>query len=222
MFLLTSSSLVLIRDWRISIMTVLFQYLTMGIVLAQLIRPEVAFAKVLVGLFVCFMLYLSARQAGWRRYLTATRNHPRTKYLSNLGLPLNWTQPFISPARTFRLMAILLIGVTTFSLAQTYPMPAIEQFSPASSEPTSSALSFTLSLAVYWLSLSGLLIVLLTDEPLKTGQGLLCMLMGFELWYSILESSLLLVGIWGGVNLLLALVIGYLTTVRSVILEEDF
>jgi len=72
------------------------------------------------------------------------------------------------------------------------------------------------------LTLSGLLILILTEDPLKIGQGLLTAIIGFELWYTTLERSLLIVGLWGAVNLLLALAIGYLMAVRGVKLEEDF
>ncbi len=202
LFFATSSLLVLMKDWRISIIVLLFQYLIMGIVLARLIRPEIAFAKVLVGLFICCMLYLSARQAGWRRYLTATN-----KYVRDIVTKGYLTEPYASAGFTFRLMALLLMGVITFALTQTYPLMLVP---------------IAVSVAIYWLCLSGLLLLLLTEEPFKAGQGLLCIVIGFELWYSVLDNRLLFVGMWGSVNLFLALVIGYLTTVRSVVLEENF
>ena len=199
---LTGGLLVLVRDWRISIVALLVQYLAMGLVLARLVRPEVALAKVLVGLFICPMLYLSARQAGWRYELT----------FSHFGLRAllgqrTLTGEVFPPGRAFRLILLLLLGVTTFSLAQTYPI---------------SNLPPVVSVAVYWMAASGILILMLTEEPLKLGQGLLTAIIGFELWYTTLEQSLLMVGLWGAVNLLLALAIGYLTAVRGVKIEEDF
>ncbi len=202
LFFLTGSLLVLVRDWRASVATLLVQYLAMGMVLAQLVRPEIAMAKVLVGLFICPILYLSARQASWRRQLTLTQHGLRAL----LGQrTLSGDVP--PPGRTFRLMAVLLLGVTAFSLARTYPI---------------SNLPAVVSIAIYWLTLSGLLILILTEAPLKIGQGLLTAITGFELWYTTLERSLLIVGLWGAVNLLLALAIGYLMAVRGVKLEEDF
>jgi len=202
LFFLTGGVLILLRDWRASVMALLAQYLAMGLVLARLVRPEVAMAKVLVGLFICLMLYLSASQASWRRQQTFTQHGPRA-----LLAQRNLTGGVFPSGRTFRLMAMLLLSVTTFSLAQTYPI---------------SNLPLIVSIAIYWLTLAGLLILILTEEPLKIGQGLLTTITGFELWYTTLEESLLVVGLWGAVNLLLALAIGYLTAVRSINLEEDF
>lgn len=199
---LTGSLLVLIRDWRVSIVALLAQYLAMGLVLAHLVRPEIAFAKVLVGLFICPMLYLSARQAGWRYQLTFSQFGLRAL----LGQRTLTGEAF-PPGRAFRLFLLLLLGVTTFSLAQTYPIDNLPQ---------------VVSVAVYWLAATGLLILMLTEESLKLGHGLLTAIIGFELWYTTLEQSLFIVGLWGAVNLLLALAVGYLTAVRGVKLEEDY
>lgn len=202
LFFFTGSVLVLVRDWRASVGALLLQYLTLGFALTRLVRPEIAFVKLLVGLFICFMLYLSARQAGWRHRLTFWSHGLRAL----LG-PRTVAGEVFPPGRAFRLMATVLMAVAAFSLAQSYPIGGL----PAA-----------ISVAVYWLSLVGLLILMLTENPLKIGQGLLTGIAGFELWYTTLEGSLLLVGLWGVVNLLLALVVGYLAAVRGVILEEDF
>jgi len=202
LFFITGSVFVLIQDWRISIGALLVQYGLMGIVLARLVRPEIALIKILVGLFICPMLYLSARQASWRRQLTFSQHGLRAL----LGQRTLSSEVF-PPGRTFRLIALLLIAVTAFSLAQTYPI---------------SNLPLLVSIAIYWLTLAGILILILTENPLKIGQGILTIIVGFELWYTTLEGSLLVVGLWGAVNLLLALAIGYLMAVRGVHLEEEF
>jgi hypothetical protein len=62
-FFVTGSVLILIRDWRASIAALLVQYIVLGLLLARLVRPEIAMTKLLVGLFTCLMFYLSARQA---------------------------------------------------------------------------------------------------------------------------------------------------------------
>ena len=75
--------------------------------------------------------------------------------------------------------------------------------------------------AVYWLVLVGLGVLMITEDPMKVGHGLFTLLTGFGLYYFTLESSLLLTGLWGTVNLLLALSIGYLTVVRGTGPEEE-
>ncbi len=201
-FFLTGGVLLLLRDWRISILALEVQYLALGAQLSHLVRPEIAFAKILVGIFVGLMLYLSARQAGWRRELTLAAGGKRA--LGNVSFGSGNT---LLAGRFFRLIFSLFLMVVAVSLAQTYPIDTL----PAS-----------VSTAVYWLVLVGVGLLILSENPMKVGQGLLTLLVGFELWYTTLEGSLLIVGLWGAVNLLLALAIGYLGIARGVDLEEDF
>ena len=72
-----------------------------------------------------------------------------------------------------------------------------------------------------WLILAGLVTLVLTEEPIKVGHGLFTALVGFELFYATVESSLLLTGLWGAINLLIALAIGYLAVVKGTGLEEE-
>ena len=68
----TAAVIVLVSDWRASLLALLGQYLLAGLVLSRLVLPEVALIKVLIGALVCFMLYLAARQAGWVASQTST------------------------------------------------------------------------------------------------------------------------------------------------------
>jgi hypothetical protein len=56
---------------------------------------------------------------------------------------------------------------------------------------------------------------------MKVGIGLLTGLTGFSLLYATVENSLLMTGLWGSVNLLIALAIGYLTVVKGAAFEEE-
>jgi hypothetical protein len=58
--------------------------------------------------------------------------------------------------------------------------------------------------------------MILTAEPLKAGLGLLTFMVGFELFYAALESSLSVVGFLGIANLFMALAIAYLASARDV------
>jgi len=201
-FFLTGSMLLLLRDWRFSILALEVQYLALGAQLAHLVRPEIAFAKILVGIFVGLMLYLSARQAGWRKELTLAAGGKRA-----LGNFRAGDGGILPAGRFFRVIFTLFLMVAAVSLAQTHPIGSLPP---------------SVSTAVYWLALVGIGLLILSENPIKVGQGLLTLLIGFELWYTTLEGSLLIVGLWGAVNLLLALAIGYLGIARGVNLEEDF
>ena len=76
-------------------------------------------------------------------------------------------------------------------------------------------------LSSYWLILVGLLILMMTEEPLKAGQGLLTAIIGFELLYTPIERSLTMVWLWAAVNLLLTLGIAYLAVVQGASSSEE-
>jgi hypothetical protein len=184
---LTGGIIVVLRDWRVSLLALLGQYLLAGLVLSGLVLPEVALIKVLIGALICPMLYLAARQAGWG----AGQNGPAGS---------TWREVFpAGPA--FRLLAVTLMGLLAMALSQSYPPPVIPP---------------GVGLASYWLMLIGLLILMLTEHPLKAGQGLLTAIIGFELLYTPIERSLAMVWLLAVVNLLLALAIAYLVVARDI------
>ncbi len=177
---------VLVQDWRPSLLGLLGQYILAGLILSRFVLPEVALVKVLVGALVCPMLYLAARQAGW----PAGRHSSQT----DVG------RDVFPGGLAFRLLAMTLITLLAVALNRSYPLPL---------------LSPDVGLASYWLMLQGLLILMLTEEPLKAGQGLLMGVIGFELLYTFIERSLALAWMWAAINLLLTLAISYLAVART-------
>jgi len=95
----------------------------------------------------------------------------------------------------FRLLAAILVGLAAYGLSRRYPLPEVPS---------------DIGLACYWLASQGLLALMLTEEPLKAGLGLLTLVTGFELLYSVLERSLSVAGFLGIANFLIALAIAYL------------
>ena len=194
----TGGLIVLVRDWRVSLLALLGQYLLAGFILSRLVLPEIALIKVLIGALICPMLYLAARQAGWqadRSFLIARRK--QTKNVGGDVFPAGFA---------FRLLAVTLMTLLAVALSRTYPPPLIPP---------------DLGLGSYWLILVGLLILMMTEEPLKAGQGLLTAIIGFELFFAPLERSLAMVWLWAVVNLLLTLAIAYLAVVRGAGSSEE-
>ena len=182
----TVALIVLVSDWRASLLALLGQYLLAGLIMSRLVLPEVALIKVLVGALVCFMLYLAARQAGWGANQTSASAA---------------AQRAIFPAGpAFRLLAVTLMGLLSMALSQSYPLPVVPP---------------DVALGSYWLMLNGLLLLMLTEHSFKAGQGLLTAIIGFELLYASIERSLAMVWLWAVVNLLLTLAIAYLIVVRD-------
>jgi hypothetical protein len=106
----------------------------------------------------------------------------------------------------FRFLAVMLMALLAVAVSQSFPMPVIPP---------------EVGLGSYWLILNGLLILMLTEHPLKAGQGLLTAITGFELLYSSIERSLAMVWLLAVVNLLLTLAIAYLIVARDAGPLED-
>jgi len=216
---ITAGIILVMRDWRFLILTLLIQYILEGIILLRLVRPDIAVLEVLVGAFICPVLFLSARQVSVSAlpvydYPEYWQDHRRWKLLRwsqrlLAGLFSGGVQRSQRTAATgsiFRVFIALMMILVTLTLSSTFPLPNL----PGS-----------VTTAVYWLILAGLTVLILTENPIKAGHGLLTALSGFSLFYSTLERSLLLTGLWGTVNLLIALAIGYLTVVKGATPEEE-
>jgi len=192
----TASVIVVIRDWRLSLAALLGQYVLVGLLLMRLIQPQVALTKVLIGDLVCVILYLTGRLVGQDK----ERSVSEQEYAGDSRLlfsPLNETS---LADFAFRLMAVLFVGLVVYGLSRRYPL---------------SELPSDMGFACYWLGSMGLLTLMLTEEPLKAGMGLLTVVAGFELFYSPLERSLSVAGFLGIANFLIALAISYLEASRA-------
>ena len=192
--IITASLIVVIRDWRFSLAALLGQYVLVGLLLTRLIQPQVALTKVLIGDLVCVVLYLTARLVS-----ASSEAPPLEREDGNFPLKVGGDRGGATgtslPDFAFRLLAALFVGVAVYSLSMRYPLPEVP---------------LNISFACYWLASLGLLVLVLTDEPLKAGMGLLTVITGFELFFSLLERSLSVVGFLGIVNFLIALAVAYL------------
>lgn len=99
----------------------------------------------------------------------------------------------------FRLTAFLLAGAGAYGLFSRYPLAEIPG---------------PLALASYLLMAVGLLMAILGEGTFESGLGLLTFQMGFESVFTLLEGGLLVAGLLGLLNILLALAISYLSAVE--------
>lgn len=211
---LTAAIILVGRDWRFLILALLAQYILVGLILSHLVRPDIAVLKVMIGAFICPILFLSARQvtvsrpllspldedysnSRWRKFVSMLRSFLIGKQRHRRSSPTGFV---------FRLFAALLMILVAVTLSNTFVLPG---------------LSLNVTIAVYWLILAGLITLALTEEPMKVGCGLFTILAGFDLFYTTLERSLLIIGLWGAVNLLIALAISYLIVARGAGPEEE-
>ena len=198
---ITASLIVVIRDWRFSLAALAVQYVLVGLLLTRLIQPQVALTKVLIGALVCIVLYLTARLGGVSEEGSALEQEAA----ENNRPPLRAILGGVSLADfTFRFLAALFVGLAVYNLSTRYPLPEVPS---------------DIGFACYWLASLGLLVLMLTEEPVKAGMGLLTLITGFELFYAALERSLSVVGFLGIANFLIALAIAYITASTSAVLS---
>jgi uncharacterized MnhB-related membrane protein len=194
---ITASLIVVIRDWRLSLAALSVQYVLVGLLLTRLIQPQVALTKVLIGALVCVVLYLTGRLASTGEEEPTSEQEAAENNRSSLPAIRGGTS---LADFTFRLLTALFVGLAVYTLSKRYPLPEVPS---------------DIGLACYWLASLGLLVLMLTEEPLKVGMGLLTLITGFELFYSALEHSLSVVGFLGIANFLIALAIAYITASTS-------
>lgn len=197
--LLTAALILVIRDWRWSLLALLIQYLVVGLLFVDLMAPHLAFMKVIVGTFICLILYITARQVNWGRLPEDVTDEEAVIHGEARLLRFG---PYMLPTDTpFRIFLALTVTLTVWALTQrtTFQLP----FVPGH-----------VNLAVFALVAMGLVTLSMTSEPLKAGIGILTFITGFELFFSSVEQSLGGLALFASISLILVLAIAYLTQAR--------
>jgi hypothetical protein len=196
----TALVIFLTSDWRLSLTALLAQYILIGLNLTRFIEPEVALVKILIGVLVVPILYLSARQVQGAREAEATDEQgPQL-----LGLRLGWDAgPLGMP---LRVLAVLLVVLVLIRLYGTFRLPLV---------------STDVAFGAMWLGSMGMIGLVLGGSPLRVATAMLTILAGFDLVYASLESSLAVVGIFGALTLLAAFAFSWLTIVHGLGQEAE-
>lgn len=195
----------LIWDWRLALLALMGQYLIGGFLFVDVLDPRLAIIKVLVGLFACLMFYMTGRQINWGRLPVDILPSEIEAWQVEKQRPLG---PFMVPSNLP--LRAFLITVALGILWRVSHDPAYQL--PGLAGPLAH-----LNIAVYALLGIGFLGMALTTHPLKAGMGLLTFLMGFELFYSVLEQSVAMLTLFAVVNLALSLAVAYLSQTRYAI-----
>lgn len=191
---ITAAIVSIVIDWRLSMFGVLVQFLFVSLLLNTELPGGLGMIKLLVGAIACMMLYWTARKV--EQALDAVPDG-RAWFMANriiypMGLP-------------FRFLALLF---TTLVL-----LPLPERLGFALFPPT-------FLIPALWLLAMGLLAIILTRDPLKTGLGLLTFQNGFELLYSLWEPELMITGLLAVGTIIVGLVASYLAIARHLPLIE--
>jgi hypothetical protein len=191
---LAALTMLLTSDWRLSLTALLVEYLALGLLLTRSVPIAVVIAKILTGVFVVFMLYLTARRVqDAKAPPSAEFDRPRL-----LGLPLGWgSGPLGLP---LRLLAVLLASLALVPVFGNYRLTLV----PAD-----------IAFIACWLGVMGLLGLVLSGELLRMAPALLTILIGFDLVYSRLEPNLAIAGFFAAFTLLATLAFSYLITIQG-------
>lgn len=205
--LVTSVVILIAWDWRLTLLALAAQYLIASFLFVDLLDPRLVNVKVLTGLFLCLMLYMTARQVNWGRMPADVAEVEVVSLSQRRGV---YVGPFALPTTTlFRIFLALMMLLIALTLSQRpeFQLPAIPR-----------DLNH-INLAVYALVGTGLLGMGTTSEPIRAGISLLTFFTGFELFYSALEQSVVILAMLAIVNLTVTLAIAFLTQARHAIPE---
>lgn len=192
---ITALILLLASEWRTSIWTLAAQYVGVFLLTGLNWPFEMAITKLVSGGMACTVLGIALYSIPAQTQLEAgsfsvPHSGPPGKPQPSTGRP-------VLSGTVFRLIAAVLVGLTTLSLAESVPAQV-----PQMDLPTARAGMLLVGL--------GLLQMGFTTQTLRTILGLLTALSGYEILYSAVESSTLVAGLLSGVTLGMAMAGAYL------------
>lgn len=177
-------ALFVLWDWRVTLAALAAQYFLTDVAFLGIFDSRLVVIKIIASLFVWLILTLTAYQVAVRPGAAGWREPLRR--------PANWPLRLIGV-----LIGLALVWVSVGRFGR-----------------STDALPVHLNVMIYYLIGAGALLAWLAAEPLPVGVGLLLFVRGFELFYHSLEQSSLILALLVGVNLMVALAIAYLMTVR--------
>ena len=191
---ITAAVVSIVIDWRLAMFGMLTQYLFLSLLLNTELPGGLAMVKLVAGYMACLILYWTAR-----RVEQALQSIPdgRAWFMANRAIyPMGLR---------FRILALLFVILVLM------PLPELLSFV---------AFSPTFLVPSLWLMTMGLLTIILTRDPLKTGMGLLTFQNGIELLYSLVDPGVVVMGLLGVGTILVGLVVSYLAITRHLPLIE--
>lgn len=200
--LVTATIVALFWDWRLSLLAMIIQYLAASLLFTDLLDPRLAIIKLFVGMFVCLILYMTARQVNYGQKpddLTAEEFARLRKARKHFAVG-RWTL-----SRDFAMRAIAttltLLLIIIFTQLSTLRLPGV----PEDLSHINTAILILMGLGLVGLAAS--------RDPLPAGMGLFTFLTGFELYYAALDQSISMLAALAALNLAVALAIAYLAQV---------
>jgi hypothetical protein len=203
--LVTAVIIVLAWEWRVAIIALAVQYLLVGLLYVDVLDPRLAVVKVLVGLFVCIILAITAGQVSWGRLPLDVLPDEAAQIKEEQHIKVGPVSIPVSGLLRLAAAVVMILVVLALANQSGVVLPLLPEVTAA------------FELAALGLVAFGLLALTISPEPFRAGLGVLMFLSGFELYYSVLEQSAVILAALAGLNLLVVVVIASLVQRRYAI-----
>lgn len=200
---LTAATIFVTSNWRLSLGALMVQYFLLGVTLSRFLQAELSIVRVLVGILVVPILYLTARQI----HEAQDPEQTTRRGFHFLGLSVGWDAgPLGLPVRLFVLLLVALAYVRFLPNYQALLSDLVVG---------GPALPSDVIMISLWLVSVGLAGLALSGDALRVAPALLTVLAGFEVVYAGLQTDPAVVGLFGALTLLTALAFSYLAAVQG-------
>lgn len=187
---------VLVADWRVSLLALAFHYILVAILLSTLIPLQIAAVRMIAGGLVALMFYLTARRTRSRK----RRQRAPGEHVDDEALIGDEPRGVFWTNLPFRVIGLALVSLSVIVLSGQFVLL------------NAPILFWATGL---WLSAGGLLTIALTRDALKMGMGLLFFTSGFGILYLSIDNSLLIYALLVISDLVIALAISHIASVPS-------
>lgn len=201
--LITSIFIAVFWDWRLSLFALIVQYLVASLLFVDLLDPRLAIIKLLVGMFVCLILYLTARQIDYGKIPEDLTVAERKQLFGDKKIIIGrWALPRRMLTRIIA-TAIALLAIWLLTSRFSFSLPGI----PDNLAHINRAILILMGL--------GLVGITTSRHALPAGMGLYTFLTGFELYYATLEQSIVMLAALAAFNMTIALAVAYLSQAQK-------
>ena len=125
--LLAALLIIVAWDWRLAIAALAVQYFASTILFLDVLDPRLSVIKLLVGWFICLMLYFTARQVNWGRLPEDVSTEEAVQWRRERQVRFG---PYLMPSNApFRVFLALMVALAVVTLSQRagFRLPAVSQ-----------------------------------------------------------------------------------------------
>jgi len=190
--LLAALALLLVaRRWQMHSLGMAALYFFAALLHTRVIRPEVALVKLIIGWMIALALYMTGR------HLSGLQEGPGGEGEAVEGERPRFSLAAGAPLRILVLVAVFIIAQ---GISRRFSLPQVPG---------------DVGLACYLLGTGGLFLMGLSEDPFRAGLGVLTFLAGFDLLFGALEPSLVVAGLIGVADFLVALAVTFLAVTHA-------